>query len=115
LTLIEMLIVVGILVALATAVTPKVVAFAGYGPDAQMAKEQNAVSKGLQLMMVHKGITTITGETFVARNDWTTYPIGPAKAVPIASYLAFNVSTYYYCWDGAGQVTGQYDTAQACG
>ena len=114
-SLIEMLITVGIIVTLAGVVGPQLMDYVGFGPESQMAREKIAVSKGIRLMMVDRAVGSVNAEETTARNSWTAYPTGPGNTAPISPYLTFQVSTYYYCWDSRGNVTGQYQSAQSCG
>ena len=113
-TLIEMLIVVGIIVALAAAIVPQVVSFGGKGEEGQKAAEESAIQVAMDSSIADAGKSAVTAETTTARNDWTTYPVGPSPIKKLENYLAVTSTTWFYCWDTKGKITKQLDTAAAC-
>ncbi len=119
-TLIELLIVVGIIVALAAAIVPQVVDFSDTGTTAQKTTENETVQAAFDLMMAEKGETAVvanTGSGVSGNNAWTALPTGAAGTDVVAlysRYLKDATSTWFYCWDGGGQVTFQQTTKVAC-
>ena len=118
-TLIEMLIVVGIIVALAAAIVPQVVQFGGRGEDAQKTSEQEAIQVAIDAMLAETlaGGVAITGANAV--NDWTAYPKNPTGQTKVLvlspQYFRNASSTYYYCWDTDGLITKQVILSAATG
>ena len=112
-TLIEMLIVVGIIVALAAAIVPQVVSFSGKGEEGQKSSEQSTIQSAMDAMMAEQGVVTVTAVTANGVNDWTTNP-GGTGAVTLDSYMSITSSTWFYCYTTVGKITAQLDTAAAC-
>ena len=91
-TLIEMLIVVGIIVALAFAIVPQVVSFSGKVEEGKKTSEKSTVQSALDAMMAEKGIVTITAVTANGINYWTANPGGTGSAT-LDNYMAITSST----------------------
>ncbi len=115
-TLIEMLIVVGIIVALAAAIVPQVVSFGGKGEEGQKSSEKSTVQLAMDAMLADKGKASVTAEATTSRNDWTTYPTGPTGTSPLSTggYMSITSTTWFYCWDTKGKITAQQDASGAC-
>lgn len=113
-TLVELLVVVGIIVGLAAAVIPAVTKFASKGDEGARAAEKQNVQAAMDSLMADKAITTVTPRTAPATavNDFSALPEGTSTA--LANYLRENPTKYYYCWDATGKITAQYTSAQAC-
>ena len=110
-TLIEMLIVVGIIVALAAAIVPQVVSFSGKGEEGQKSSEQSTIQSAMDAMMAEQGITSVTPvEGGTAVNDWTDNPDGTG-ALTLDGYTSLTSSTWFYCYGSDGQITAQVDEA----
>ena len=110
-TLIEMLIVVGIIVALAAAIVPQVVSFSGKGEEGKKTSEKSTIQSAIDAMMAEKGITTITAVTGnTAINDWTANPAGTGSAT-LDGYTTITSSEWFYCYATDGQITAQVDAA----
>ena len=74
-TLIEMLIVVGIIVALAAAIVPQVVQFGGKGEEGTKATELQTVQTAIDNAMAIAGITVVDVQATNAPNfSWTALP-----------------------------------------
>ncbi len=116
-TLVELLVVVGIIVALAAVIFPNVTQFSTKGDEGAKAAEEQNVQSAFDTMMADKNILTVTarnlGTTANAAGDFTALPAGTG-AVPLTGYLRSNPTTYFYCWDSAGKITEQFTTAAAC-
>ena len=113
-TLIEMLIVVGIIVALAAAIVPQVVSFGGKGEEGAKSAEQSTVQLAMDAMLADVSGTAVTAETGTGRSDFTAYPTGGSKIVTLDGYMAITSTKWFYCWDTTGKITKQLDTAAAC-
>ena len=117
-TLIEMLIVVGIIVALAAAIVPQVVSFSGKGEEGQKTSEKATVAAAIEGMLADVGITSVAQTPGTANLAWGAAAIfgsvQPATrtAVPLyPTYLSIQTTTYAYCFNSKGAITKQEDTA----
>lgn len=112
-TLVELLIVVGIIVALAAVSIVSVSQFAGKGDEGAQASELDMVQTAMDSMMADKAAQTVTANNLAtsgtAANNFSAVPVEGA----LASYLRDNPTGYYYCWDTTGKVS-QLATAAAC-
>jgi len=113
-TLIEMLIVVGIIVALAAAIVPQFVQFSDQGTEGAKSSEQSEVQAAIDNMMVGQALTAVTAPSgSVSKNVFTGSGVfGTGDAALYPTYLSIGTSTYFYCWDTTGKI-GQQDTASA--
>ncbi|GBD11334.1 hypothetical protein HRbin23_00992 [bacterium HR23] len=113
-TLVELLVVVGIIVGLAAAVIPAVTKFASKGEEGARAAERQNVQAAMDSMMADKGITSVNSLSGSASvNNFSALPTGTNTA-PLADYLRENPTKYYYCWDGTGRITRQDTSPQTC-
>lgn len=98
-TLVELLVVVGILAALAAVVVPNVGRFAGSGDAAANDTEAATVQAAMDLHMADTGATAVTAN-IAATNDF-------AASDPVLSpaYLRQNPTKCTYTWDVAGLTT----------
>ena len=118
-TLVELLVVVGIIVALAAVIIPNVSRFTGKGTEGAMDAEMQNVQAAMDTMMADKGITTVTASVALAAatNDFATKPTGDALADPLdpdGGYLRTAVTNYFYCWGANGLISTQFETGGTC-
>jgi prepilin-type N-terminal cleavage/methylation domain-containing protein len=117
-TLIEMIVVVGIIALLATVVVANVHRFAGSGERSAKDVELDNLQKAMELMMAQNQVFAInphdSSSSSNANNDWTSFPSGGPEVKPLKGYLVNTSTVYYYCYDGNGIVTEQFETAAAC-
>ena len=95
-TLVELLVVVGIIVALAAVIVPSVVLFSGKGSEGAKAAEVDSVQSAIDTMMADKAITGVTALT-PADNSvqlWTSLPAGTGSAV-LATYLRSDTTSFF--------------------
>jgi prepilin-type N-terminal cleavage/methylation domain-containing protein len=114
-TLVELLVVVGIIVALAAVIFPNVTKFADKGDTGAEAAEIQNVQAAFDTMMAEQNILTVDAQntaTDTRVNTWTAEPTGTGAAA-LSTYLRNNTTTYWYCWDAAGKVT-QHTAAGNC-
>ncbi len=111
-TLIEMLIVVGIIVALAAAIVPQVVQFGERGTEGAAASEQAAVQAAMDSMLADEGISSVTANT-QSINAWNAVNADLTGAAVAPTYLSVTSTTYSYCWNTLGRITKQLDTTPA--
>ena len=116
-TLIEMIVVVGIIAVLAAVIVPNMGKFIGQGESGAKSAEMDAVQTAMHAMMADKAITAVNAynlsTTSSASNTWTGLPAG-TDAVALNSYLQADNTKYFYCYDGAGALVEQFETAVAC-
>ena len=117
-TLIEMLVVVGIIVALAAIVVPLVISFAGSGEAAAQAGEVETVQTAIQSLMVDNDLFAVTASTALPGNGEKIVSTGIQfdPTVSLQAYMDQPSTQYCYQWADTGRVTFQYDvdSAGAC-
>lgn len=114
-TLVELLVAVGIIVALAAVIVPNVAKFAGRGETSAKATEWDNVQAAMDAMMAEAQVTTITGliATDNSTNAWAALPAGTGVQ-PLSGFLRENPTKYFYCYDGTGKINQQNTAATAC-
>jgi type II secretory pathway pseudopilin PulG len=118
--LMELLVVVGIIVALAAVIIPTVAKFGSKGEEGAEAAEKQNVQAAMDAMMADKGITQVKGRVVgvdPSANDWRTLPEdfdANTDADPLFNYLREEQTKFYYCWDSGGKVTRQDEAATTC-
>ena len=104
-TLVELLVVVAIVVALAAVSIVSVTQFAGKGEEGATAVESETVQAAIDTMMADQGISVVTandlGTLGNGLQDFAAQPVEGA----LVTYLRDNPTTYGYCWDSTGKVT----------
>ena len=115
-TLVELIVAVAIIIGLAGAIIPNVVAFASKGETGATRKEAMIVQDSMDAMMADMEITTMDAHDLstnsTATNDYSAEPTGAGVAT-LDSYLRAPAK-YLYCWDGGGLITEQFKSAAAC-
>ncbi|MBF8268034.1 MAG: hypothetical protein HW388_1542 [Dehalococcoidia bacterium] len=103
-TLVELLVVVTIVVALAAASVVSVIQFAGKGEEGASAAELDTVQAAMDTMMASTGSTTVTANNLATSGNY----LSSFAAVPVegalVDYLRNNPTEYTYCWDTTGKV-----------
>lgn len=120
-TLVELLVVVGIIVALAAVIIPSVAQFAGKGTEGAQSAEMENVQAAMDTMMADQGVTTMTahdlGIAATSTNTFASEPQGAGTAFlgPTGGgYLREDTTIYFYCWSDTGLIVEQTDTAVLC-
>ncbi len=110
-TLVELLVVVGIIVALAAVIIPNVSRFTGKGTEGAMDAELQNVQAAMDTMMADKRITLVTASisAAAATNDFTALPTGDAIGNPADPYLRSATTVYFYCWGSNGLITDNFE------
>jgi competence protein ComGC len=107
-TLIEMLVVVGIIVALAAVIVPTVIKFSGSGEAGAKDAERDAVQSSIDLMMSDNELTSVAANTTTAAKIVrATTDFGSGQL--ITDYFREPETTYCYLWATSGEVTDQQD------
>ena len=109
-TLIEMMVVVGIIAVLAAVIIPNIGKFIGSGEQGAKDAEFESVQTAMNAMMADKAVTTLTaqGTGSNSSNDWSALPTESGTdpgAVPFGPYMQQDITVYLYCWDLNGQLT----------
>ncbi len=99
-TLVELLVVIGIIAALAAVVIPNVSKFIGSGDAAADSAELQTVQAAMDLFMADTAVLVVTANAS-ATNSFVA-PTDPALA---PTYLRQTNTKCTYTWDAAGEVT----------
>lgn len=108
-TLVELLVTIGIIVALAAITVPLVTKFTRSGQTGSMLAETENVQTAMSIMMADQDITTVDEliNPVAAANDFEALPTG-TDTVPLygaaGAYLQGDITSYYYCWTVNGEV-----------
>lgn len=111
-TLVELLVVVGIIVALAAVIIPSVAAFASKGTTGSMAEERDNVQTAIDIYMADNGVVTVPANIIPmvsSTNDFSA----ATGVLDLSSYLRKDTTEYFYCWGGDGWVRAQDKVATA--
>ena len=114
-TLIEMIVVVGIIAVLAAVIVPNIGKFIGSGEAGAKDAELESVQTAMNAMMADKAVTALTantGGTATGLSDWTASPAPDTGGTVVLygasadlQYLQNPTTVYYYCWDTQGRIT----------
>ena len=115
-TLVELLVVVGIIVALAAVIIPNVASFTGKGDEGSAKSETDNVQAAMDNMMADKGVTSVTASVAgPGTNAFSALPTGGAGVEALGptggGYLRSDTTEWTYCWDTTGLVTGPSTTS----
>ena len=107
-TLVELLVVVGIIVALAAVIIPNVASFADRGEKGAKLAEFDNVQAAMDAMMADNSLIVVTRNDVVSTSNgnsaWTATPTeGPL----FPAYIRQTPTTYWYCWDTTGLIVEQ--------
>lgn len=114
-TLIEMIVVVGIIAVLAAVIVPNIGKFIGTGEAGAKSAEQESVETAMSAMMADKAVQLVAPSTAGTNtNDWGTLPgsdgtdLGALPlyntGAPEQSYIHMQVTVYCYQWDKFGNI-----------
>jgi prepilin-type N-terminal cleavage/methylation domain-containing protein len=125
-TLMELLIVIGIITALAAASIPLVTRFVGSGESGSQTLEMENIQAAVDAMMAEAGVALLdpnTAATSAAVQTWTALPMSGGQpilvagvAVDLTDYMRLtgDQTAYHYCWDSTGLVDEQLIAAGNC-
>ena len=120
-TLIEMIVVVGIIAVLAAVIVPNIGKFIGSGEQGAKDAEYESVQTAMNAMMADSAVVVVVDHSLGASTsiqDWTAEPKEDGTdigTVPLSTtYLQNAVTVYFYCWNANGQLTAQHEAATAC-
>ncbi len=103
-TLIEMLVVIGIIVALAAVIVPTVIKFTSEGETGAKNAEWDAVQASFDVMMADQKIALLTGD---AVSKKVTDSLDLIGGQTLSGYLRDASTTYCYTWDTSGKILAQ--------
>ncbi len=106
-TLVELLVVVAIIIALAAVIIPSVASFASKGDEGAQAAEKDNVQTAMDTYMADSGNAAVPANSTNHTNDMS----GPPN---LTAFMRNATTTYYYCWDTTGLVTSQAESDVAC-
>ena len=116
-TLIEMIVVVGIIAVLAAVIVPNMGKFIGQGESGAKSAEIDAVQTAMHAMMADKAINAVDEWDKTAPSSatqtWDALPTGTDTAF-LEDYLQSKTTKFFYCYDNEGGITEQFETAETC-
>ena len=117
-TLIEMMVVVGIIAVLAAVIIPNIGKFIGSGEQGAKDVEWESVQSGFELMVADRAVVNVTpydnSNSSVATNSWEVLPLGGPGVLPLKYYLERPTSVYFYCYDANARVSEQFESPAPC-
>lgn len=106
-TLVELLVVVAIVVALAAASVTSVIRFTGKGEEGAKSAESDSIQAAFDSLMADNSLIVVTARDSStasnATNNFSGLPVGSPQALSV--YIRDNPTRYYYCWDTTGKST----------
>ena len=107
-TLVEMLVVIGIIVALAAVIVPLVIQFSGDGAQAAENAEWDAVQTSLDTMMADNEMTAVSSQSTSTRiSDTLDWDAGSSTQT-LAEYIRDASTNFCYQWASTGRLTAQF-------
>ena len=118
-TLVELLVVVGIIVALAGVIIPNVTQFVNKGDEAARAAELVEVQQSIDTYIADNYLVTLPpGDFLDGPLDWSTRDFSTGGTLDLespgsagASFMRGTNTVYFYCWDNTGLVLLQDATS----
>ncbi len=108
-TLVELLVVVAIIVALAAVVVPLTIQFASKGQEGASAGELDTVQTAMDAAMASELVLVLT-KTDMSTSDFDGIPAQLTNGTGgLGAYMRKTQTTYQYCWDITGLVTHPTD------
>jgi type IV pilus assembly protein PilA len=120
-TLLEMIVVVGIVSLLAAVIVPNIGKFIGSGDQGAKDAEADSVRHAMNAMMSETVVSTVDpwAAPEQSTNLWTDKPTDPSDdALPLGKldrqYLMATNTQYYYCYNDQGIITQQDKAPSPC-
>lgn len=119
-TLIEMIVVVGIIAVLAAVIVPNIGKFIGSGEQGAKDAEWESVQTAMNAMMAEQATQEVLARvvgTDASVADWSALPDPTTTdpgAIPLGTYLQSASTVYFYCYNISGQITRQDEAATTC-
>ncbi len=111
-TLIEMIVVVGIIAVLAAVIVPNIGRFIGTGEQGAKDAEWESVQTAMNAMMAETQVQVVPASANASAGtfNWAGVPIAVDFAEqPLGPYLQDPVTVYVYCYNASGQIADQYE------
>jgi len=112
-TLVELLVVVAIIIALAAVIIPSVASFADKGAEGAKAAERENVQTAIDTFMADTGSALVTPRDTIAFSSTDDFSTAGAGLLDLSTYLRSATTTHAYCWSDTGLVTAQDDAPLA--
>jgi len=113
-TLVEMLVVTGIIVALAAIIVPLVISFSGSGEEAAQDGEFETMQTAIQTMMVDNDLSAVIASSSSGKitnsQDWDP---SASVALSLLQYVDNTSTKFCYTWSTTGLLTAQFDVTDA--
>jgi prepilin-type N-terminal cleavage/methylation domain-containing protein len=110
-TLIEMIVVVGIIAVLAAVIVPNIGKFIGTGESGAQDAEQGSVETAIAAMMAEQPVSALSPNTnstqlwdALPENSLAT-PVPLWSGTPANRYIQDQTTNWFYCYDAQGTIT----------
>lgn len=103
-TLVELLVVVGIIVALGAVIVPNVIQFASSGEKGARTAEAASVQSAIDTMMTDTGTAAVLFPPIGTGSPENDFSFG-VGTIDLTTYLRNPDTKYDYCWDASGLLT----------
>lgn len=114
-TLVEMLVVVAIIVALAAVIVPTVTVFLSKGEEGAQKAELESIQTAMDALMASNGILTVTVPLEPYTNDLTEIIVEiDGVGDSLSTYFKETTSIYCYAWTTEGLVTQKATDPAVC-
>ncbi len=112
-TLVELLVVVAIIIALAAVIIPSVASFASKGDEGAKAAERDNVQTAIDTFMADTGASTVAPRDLNTLSSTDDFSTAGTNSLDLSTYLRGASTEYAYCWSDTGLVTAQDDAPLA--
>ena len=124
-SLMELIVAIGIIVAIAAVTIPLVTRFAGTGATGAQTAELENVQTAVDSLVAEASISSVDARTgpSTATQVWTSLPTSGGAAIQVggsnvdlADYMRMtsDQTTYFYCWGVNGAVTQFANSSTVC-
>ena len=105
-SLMELLVAIGIMAAIAAITVPLVSRFASSGESGAMTSEKESIQTAIDTYIAENTISALPSGDFNDPGGSVTNSFsGGAGTLDLSAALRKATSTFYYCWDSTGKVT----------
>ncbi len=108
-TLIEMLVVIGIIVALAAVIVPLVIQFSGEGAQASADAEWDTLQTTIDIMMADNELDALTGNSAPGAETTIADIDDLGSGFDLSEYTRDPETNYCYAWDTTGRLLAQFE------